>query len=72
MRAPWVVDASGWRAWFARRQGATRRRLDRMLAVVRLAALRSGTFTAPTVVEATPEGLPAAQAKGRFASTAVS
>jgi flavin-dependent dehydrogenase len=56
MRAPWVVDASGWRAWFARRQGANRRRLDRMLAIVRFAALRSGTFTAQTVVEATPEG----------------
>jgi 2-polyprenyl-6-methoxyphenol hydroxylase-like FAD-dependent oxidoreductase len=56
MRASWVVDASGWRAWFARRQGASRRRLDRMLAIVRLAALRSGTFTAQTVVEATPEG----------------
>jgi flavin-dependent dehydrogenase len=56
MRASWVVDASGWRAWFARRQGATRRRLDRMLAIVRFAALRSGTFTAQTVVEATPDG----------------
>lgn len=56
MRAPWVVDASGWRAWFARRHGATRRRLDRMLAIVRFAALRSGTFTAQTVVEAAPYG----------------
>ena len=56
MRAPWVVDASGWRAWFARRQGATRRRLDRMVAIVRFAALRSGAFTAQTVVEATPDG----------------
>ena len=56
MRAPWVIDASGWRAWLARRQGATRRRLDRMLAIVRFAALRSGTFTAQTVVEATPDG----------------
>jgi flavin-dependent dehydrogenase len=56
MRAWWVVDASGWRAWLARRQGATHRRLDRMLAIVRFAALRSGTFTAQTVVEATPDG----------------
>ena len=56
MRAPWVVDASGWRAWFARRQGATRRTLDRMVAIVRFAALRSGTFTAQTVVEATADG----------------
>jgi 2-polyprenyl-6-methoxyphenol hydroxylase-like FAD-dependent oxidoreductase len=56
IRAPWVVDASGWRAWFARRQGATRRRVDRMVALVRFAALRSGTFTAQTVVEATPHG----------------
>ena len=56
LRAPWVVDASGWRAWFARRQGANRRRLDRMLAIVRFAALRSGTFTAQTVVEAAPYG----------------
>jgi len=56
MRAPWVVDASGGRAWFARRQGATRRRLDRMLAIVRFAVLRSGTFTAQTIVEAAPDG----------------
>jgi 2-polyprenyl-6-methoxyphenol hydroxylase-like FAD-dependent oxidoreductase len=56
IRAPWVVDASGWRAWFARRQGATRRRLDRMLAIVRFAVLRSGTFTAQTVVEAARDG----------------
>ena len=44
-RAAWVVDATGWRAWFARRQGAMRRRHDRMIAIVRFAALRSGTFT---------------------------
>jgi 2-polyprenyl-6-methoxyphenol hydroxylase-like FAD-dependent oxidoreductase len=56
MCAPWVVDASGWRAWFARRRGASRRRLDGMLAIVRFAVLRSGTFTAQTVVEATPDG----------------
>ena len=56
LRAPCVVDASGWRAWLARREGASRRRLDRMLAIVRFAALRSGPFTAQTVVEAAPYG----------------
>jgi 2-polyprenyl-6-methoxyphenol hydroxylase-like FAD-dependent oxidoreductase len=56
IHAPWVIDASGGRAWFARRQGATRRRLDGMLAIVRFAALRSGTFTAQTIVEAAPDG----------------
>jgi 2-polyprenyl-6-methoxyphenol hydroxylase-like FAD-dependent oxidoreductase len=30
--------------------------VDRMLAIVRFAALRSGTFTAQTVVEAAPDG----------------
>jgi 2-polyprenyl-6-methoxyphenol hydroxylase-like FAD-dependent oxidoreductase len=56
IRTPWVIDASGWRAWFARRQGASRRTLDGMLAIVRFATLRAGTFTAQTVVEATPDG----------------
>jgi flavin-dependent dehydrogenase len=56
IRTSWVVDASGWRAWLARRLGATRRKLDRMLAIVRFAGLRSGAFTAQTVVEATPDG----------------
>lgn len=56
VRATWVLDATGTRAWFARRQGASRRTHDRMVAVVRLAALRSGSFTAQTVVEATADG----------------
>ena len=56
VRAARVVDASGSRAWFARRQGATRVEHDRMLAIVRFAELRAGTFTSQTVVEATPDG----------------
>jgi flavin-dependent dehydrogenase len=51
-----VLDATGMRAWFARRQGATRRTHDRMIAVVRFADIRDGPFTAQTVVEATREG----------------
>lgn len=56
VRASWVVDATGWRAWFARRQGARRCHVERLVAIVRLATVRSGTFTAQTVVEATPDG----------------
>ena len=56
MRASWVVDATGWNAWFARRQGAVRREIARMVAIVRFATVRSGSFTAQTVVEATPHG----------------
>lgn len=56
LRAAWVLDATGSRSWFARRQGALRREHDRMIATVRFAALRRGTFTAQTVVEATPDG----------------
>lgn len=56
MHAAWVVDATGWRAWFARRQGALRREVARLVAIVRFAAVRSGSFTAQTVVEATPDG----------------
>jgi flavin-dependent dehydrogenase len=56
MRAAWVLDATGARSWFARRQGARRREHDRMIAIVRIAALRCGTFTAQTVVEATHGG----------------
>lgn len=56
VRAGRVVDATGARAWFARRQGATRREHDRMLAVVRLARIAAGTFTSQTLVEATRDG----------------
>lgn len=56
VRAGRVLDASGSRAWFARRQGATRREHDRMLAVVRFARIAAGTFTSQTVVEATRDG----------------
>lgn len=56
VRASWVVDATGWRAWFARRQGAVRTGVDRNVAIVRFATVRSGSFTAQTVVESTPEG----------------
>jgi flavin-dependent dehydrogenase len=56
VRAAWVLDATGSRSWFARRQGATRREHDRMIAIVRIAALGRGTFTAQTIVEATPGG----------------
>jgi flavin-dependent dehydrogenase len=56
VHAAWVLDATGWRAWFARRQGATRREHDRMIAIVRFAEIRSGKFTSQTIVEATPDG----------------
>lgn len=56
VRASRVLDATGWRAWFARRQGATRRKHDRMIAIVRLAGIASGRFTSQTIVEATPDG----------------
>lgn len=56
VRTGWVLDATGWRAWFARGQGARRLAGDRLLALVRFAKLSSGTFTSQTVVEATPEG----------------
>lgn len=75
VRASWVVDATGWRAWFARRRGAVRREVERAVAVVRFATLRSGTFTAQTVVEATPDGwwyaaqLPDAQFTTVFVTT---
>ncbi len=52
----WVVDASGGGSWFARRQGAARQTVDRLVAVLRIADLETGTFTAQTVVEATPTG----------------
>jgi flavin-dependent dehydrogenase len=56
MRAAWVLDATGPRAWFARQQGATRRKHDLMIAIVRVADIRSGTFTSQTIVESTPDG----------------
>lgn len=56
IHASWVVDATGCRAWFARRQGAVRSEAERLVAIVRFAAVRSGSFTAQTVVEATPHG----------------
>ena len=56
LHARWVVDATGWPAWFARRQGAARREVDRKVAIVRFATIRSGSFSAQTVVEATPDG----------------
>lgn len=56
LQAGWVVDATGWRAWFARRQGAQRRHAERLVAIVRMATDRAGAFTAQTVVEATPDG----------------
>jgi flavin-dependent dehydrogenase len=56
IRAGWVLDATGCAAWFARRRGATRRTHDRMAAIVRLAAIGSGTFTAQTLLEATAQG----------------
>ncbi len=56
VHAAWVIDATGWRAWFARRQGAVRREPQRLVAIVRLATIASGSFTAQTVVEAAPDG----------------
>jgi flavin-dependent dehydrogenase len=56
IRAAWVLDATGPRAWFARQQGATRSTHDRMIAIVRFADISSGTFTSQTIVESTPEG----------------
>lgn len=52
----WVVDATGHRSWFARRRGARSISHDRMVAMVRIAELATGTFTAQTVVESAPEG----------------
>ena len=52
----WVVDASGAGSWFARRQGATRLTVDRLVAVLRIADLETGAFTAQTAVEATSTG----------------
>jgi flavin-dependent dehydrogenase len=56
VRAGWVLDATGSAAWFARRRGAVRRIDDRMVAIVRLAAIGAGTFTAQTLLEATGQG----------------
>lgn len=56
VHAAWVLDATGSAAWFARRQGATRSTHDRMVAIVRLANIGSGTFPAQTLVEATADG----------------
>jgi flavin-dependent dehydrogenase len=56
IRAGRVIDATGWRAWFARRHGARRLAHDRMVAIVRFAQISSGTFSSQTVVEARPEG----------------
>lgn len=56
VRARWVLDATGGSAWFARRQGARRAQVDRMVALIRLADLAGGTFTAQTVVESSPAG----------------
>lgn len=56
VRAAWVLDATGCAAWFARRQGAARSTHDRMVAIVRLASIGSGTFTSQTLVEAAAEG----------------
>ncbi|HEY5981337.1 MAG TPA: NAD(P)/FAD-dependent oxidoreductase [Microlunatus sp.] len=56
VRPRWVVDATGSGSWFARRHGATRRTVDRLVAVLRIADLEAGAFTAQTAVEATPTG----------------
>jgi flavin-dependent dehydrogenase len=56
VRPRWVVDASGGAAWFARRHGAVRHTVDRLVAVLRFADLEAGSFTAQTAVEATPTG----------------
>ncbi len=56
VRARWVLDASGGRSWFARRQGATRTVGDRMIAIVRFAAIAAGTVSSQTIVEATRDG----------------
>jgi flavin-dependent dehydrogenase len=56
VHAAWVLDATGCAAWFGRRQGATRATHDRMVAIVRLAGIGSGTFTSQTLVEATAQG----------------
>jgi flavin-dependent dehydrogenase len=56
LRPRWVVDASGAGSWFARRQGAVRDIVDRLVAVLEIADLEDGTFTAQTAVEATRTG----------------
>ena len=53
-RARWVIDATGRSSWLARRQGASRQSLDRLIALVRFAS-RSSTDDR-TFIEARPEG----------------
>ncbi|GAA3606479.1 NAD(P)/FAD-dependent oxidoreductase [Microlunatus ginsengisoli] len=53
--ARWLIDASGPTAWLARRRDVGRVVIDRLVALVRIAAV-AGSFTAQTLVESTPEG----------------
>jgi flavin-dependent dehydrogenase len=52
--ARWLIDATGRAGWLARRQGARRDSLDRLVALVRFAACSSGDDR--TFIEARPEG----------------
>ena len=53
--ARWAIDATGRPAWLAKRAGARRHRVDRLIAVVRFASASSMTETR-TLIEACPEG----------------
>jgi flavin-dependent dehydrogenase len=53
--ARWVIDATGRPAWLAKRAGARRHRVDRLIALVRFASASSLT-EARTLIEACPDG----------------
>jgi len=42
LTAHWAVDATGRSAWLAKRQGAKRRRVDRLVSLIRFATISSG------------------------------
>ena len=54
LTARWLVDATGRRAWLARRRGVRRRAIDRMIALVRFGRSLSGEDR--TFIEARPTG----------------
>lgn len=56
VRAHWLTDATGPAAWLARHRDVRRVVVDRLVALVRIADLAAGAFTAQTVVESTPDG----------------
>jgi flavin-dependent dehydrogenase len=55
LSARWVIDATGRVAWFAKRNGAKRHRVDRLVAFVRFASVSSISETR-TLIEACQDG----------------